>query len=224
MSPAACPGARFDRRHRRGDVRWLVGVDEVGRGSLAGPVVAAAVVLPPRSGIDGIRDSKTLGAADRARLAEEIRRVALCWGIAFVGPRVIDAINIRRSSLRAMGRAVGRALRVGGARGLDPVTTAAWFVLVDGIDRIPDVTHPQECLIEGDARSESVAAASIVAKVARDMFMARLAADFPDYAFERNKGYGTPEHVEALDRLGPCRWHRLTYAPVAQLSLALDVV
>jgi ribonuclease HII len=221
MSPVLDPGARFDRRRRRGDVRWIVGVDEVGRGSLAGPVVAAAVVLPPRSGIEGIRDSKMLTAPDRLRLALEIRRAALCFGLAFVGPRVIDTINIRQSSLRAMARAVDRALRVGRARGLG-MELPAWVVLVDGIDRIPGIAHAQECLIEGDGRSESIAAASIVAKVARDAFMTRLATDFPDYAFERNKGYGTPDHVEALDRLGPCSWHRLTYAPVAQLSLALD--
>ena len=222
MSRSANPGARFDRRRRAGEVRGLLGVDEVGRGSLAGPVVAAAVVLPPRSGIDGIRDSKAMTAADRQRIAAEIRRVALCWGIAFVGPRVIDAINIRQSSLRAMRRAVDRARIVGQLRGLVP-DPGAWFVLVDGIDPIPGIAPAQECLIEGDGRSESIAAASIVAKVARDALMTRLAPEFPDYLFERNKGYGTPEHLEALDRLGPCGWHRLSYAPVAQIPLGLEL-
>lgn len=223
MSPRPGPGARFDRRRRCGDVRWIVGVDEVGRGSLAGPVVAAAVVLPERSGIEGIRDSKELTAAERAHLAGEIRRAALCFGLAFVGPRVIDSINIRQSSLRAMARAVGRARRIGQARGL-AAEPPGWSVLVDGIDRIPGLPCGQESVIGGDARSEAIAAASIVAKVARDALMIRLAAEFPAYAFDHNKGYGTPEHVEAIDRIGPCRWHRYTFAPVAQVSLALDFV
>ncbi|MEO6462155.1 MAG: ribonuclease HII, partial [Candidatus Eisenbacteria bacterium] len=173
-----------------------------------------------RSGIDGIRDSKALTATDRARLAGEIRRAALCFGLAFVGPRVIDAINIRQSSLRAMARAVDRARRIGRARGL-AAEVPAWLVLVDGIDAIPALSCDQESVIAGDARSEAIAAASIVAKVARDAFMTRLADDFPDYAFASNKGYGTSDHVAAIDRLGPCRWHRLSFAPVAQIPLPL---
>lgn len=214
-------GVRFDRQRRSGDVRWIVGVDEVGRGCLAGPVVAAAVVLPERSGIPGIRDSKAVCAAEREQLAHQIRAVALCVGLAFVGPRVIDAINIRQSSLRAMARAIGRARRVARGRGLLS-DTGAWFVLVDGIDTVPGLDCGQESVIAGDARSEAIAAASIVAKVARDALMVRLAAEFPDYAFDSNKGYGTPDHVQAIDRIGPCRWHRHTFAPVAQLSLVFE--
>jgi ribonuclease HII len=221
VSGALPASARFDLRRRRGEVRWVLGVDEVGRGCLAGPVVAAAVVLAAGVRIDGIRDSKELVPEERVRLAAEIRRTATCMGIAFVGPRVIDAINIRQASLRAMARAVERARRVGAARGL-PADPPGWTVLVDGIDTIPGVALAQESVVSGDGRSESIAAASIVAKVARDAFMIRLGAEFPHYAFERNKGYGTPDHVEALDRLGPCGWHRLTYAPVAQLSLAFE--
>ena len=221
MSPRPGPGARFDRRRRLGDVRFVVGVDEVGRGCLAGPVVAAAVVLPERNSLHGIRDSKAIPAPERAELARAIRATALAVGLSFVGPRVIDAINIRQSSLRAMARAVSRLRRLAHTRGLAR-EACGWIVLVDGIDTIPGVDCAQESVIAGDARSEAIAAASIVAKVARDALMVRLAAEHPAYLFDQNKGYGTPEHVEAIDRVGPCRWHRHTFAPVAQTSLAFE--
>ncbi len=202
---------RFDRRVRRelGN-RALAGVDEVGRGCLAGPVVAAAVVLPAGARLRGLDDSKKLLPDERLRLAAEVRSQALAWAFSFVGPRRIEDLNIRRASLLAMRRAVLRATRRFGAPG---------FVLVDGMETIPGLDLPQRALVRGDGTSLSVAAASVLAKTVRDRFMVRLAADYPEYGFERHKGYGTEEHLEALERFGPCNWHRFTFFPVAQPSL-----
>jgi ribonuclease HII len=192
----------------------LFGVDEVGRGSLAGPVVAAAVVLPEGARLRGLDDSKNLPAPERVRLAEEVRSCALTFAFAFVGPRRIDEVNIRQASLLAMRRSVLRAARRAAQR-----LGAPGLVLVDGLDTIPGLDFPQRAVVDGDATSLSVAAASVLAKTVRDRFMARLGEEFPAYGFERHKGYGTPEHLEALERTGPCSWHRFSFAPVAQPSL-----
>jgi ribonuclease HII len=227
MSRAHLALRRFDRRLRDESACTLVGVDEVGRGSLAGPVVAAAVILVDEARLPGLDDSKELCAAERCRLASEIRVQARAIGLSFVGPRHIDAVNIRRASLLAMRRAIRRAeirLRhagfvAGGSGG------QACLVLVDGIDVVPGVDWPQRTLVSGDGRSLAVAAASVVAKTVRDGFMARLGAEFPHYGFERNMGYGTPEHLDALVTRGPCAWHRYSYAPVAQIGLfAADAI
>jgi ribonuclease HII len=213
--------SRYDARQRRArGLVHLAGVDEVGRGCLAGPVVAAAVVLPPRPRLPGVDDSKKLTREQRDEQCRRIQRVALAIGFSFVGPRVIDNINIRGASLLAMSRAVRRA-RVRLARATGAGVAESLFLLVDGLDTVPGVDLPQQAVVEGDGTSLAIAAASIIAKTIRDRFMIRLASEWPEYGFERHVGYGTPEHLECLDRIGPCRWHRLTFAPVAQIPLEL---
>lgn len=218
MSRAHVALRRFDRRLREETACALVGVDEVGRGSLAGPVVAAAVILFDDARLPGLDDSKQLAAAERDALSGAIRLHARAIGVSFVGPRRIDAVNIRQASLLAMRRAILRAAirlrRVCLSQGI-PVDPSC-LVLVDGIDTVPGIGWPQRALIAGDGRSLAIAAASVVAKTVRDGFMTRLAGDFPGYGFDRNKGYGTPEHLDALHERGPCTWHRYSYAPVAQ--------
>ena len=214
--------ARYDARHRKdAGFAHLAGVDEVGRGCLAGPVVAAAVVLPARAHLPGVNDSKQLTREARGEQSLCVRRAALAIGFSFVGPRVIDTINIRGASLLAMSRAL-RRVHVRLRRAVGEAEAASISVLVDGLDVIPGVALPQRAVVDGDATSLAIAAASIVAKTVRDRFMARVAHDWPGYGFERHVGYGTPEHLEALDRIGPCPWHRLTFAPVAQIPLPLD--
>jgi ribonuclease HII len=186
-----------DQLLRRGYAR-VAGVDEAGRGSLAGPVVAAAVILPRDCVLPGLDDSKRLDAPAREQLDREIRARALAWAIGVIEARVIDARDILRASLEAMRVAV---------IALDPPPEA---LLVDAV-RVPGVTIAQVAVIHGDALSASIAAASIVAKVHRDGLLDRLARRYPAYGFEQHKGYGTPEHWEALLRCGPCPEHRLTY-------------
>ena len=205
--------ARHDRRLRAELGADLVGVDEVGRGCLAGPVVAAAVLLEDGVRLPGLDDSKKLTPDERARQAAAVRAVARAVAFSFVGPRVIEATDIRRASLLAMRRAVARALALAAA------APASVVGLVDGVDVIPGHAGPQRAIVAGDGTSRAIAAASVIAKTVRDAFMERLAADYPAYGFERHKGYGTPEHLAALAALGPCRWHRYTFAPIAQGSL-----
>ena len=176
------------------------GVDEAGRGCLAGPVVAAAVILgrPCPSGID---DSKKLPPEQREHLFRQLRHTARI-GVSIVDVQTIDSINILAASLRAMAEALGQ---------LSPAPEVA---LVDGL-HCPDVTCEVVSVVKGDQRSLSIAAASIVAKVTRDRLMRTLAAAFPGYGWERNVGYGTPEHRSALQHLGPTPHHRRTFAPVA---------
>ena len=189
----------------------LLGVDEVGRGPLAGPVVAAAVLLRADHGIRGIRDSKQLSAARRSELDGEIRERALAVGLGVVGPERIDAINIRRAALEAMALAVQEVL----GKELQPVPR---MILVDGLDTVPLPTGvqapPQQAFVRGDARSQAIGAASIVAKVHRDRLCDELDAAYPGYGFATHKGYPTREHLEALRRRGPCDAHRRSYAPV----------
>ncbi len=187
----------------------VAGVDEAGRGPLAGPVVAAAVVLDASRNWNGIDDSKQLTAELREALYARVLTQARAFGWAVVGPREIDRRNSRRASLEAMRRAIAR-LRIAPA-----------YVLVDGNDRVPDLPCAQQYVIDGDARCLSIAAASIVAKVVRDRIMTRLDRVWPLYGFAAHKGYGTPEHLEALREHGPCPLHRMTYAPVITLELPL---
>jgi len=181
----------------------IAGVDEVGVGPLAGPVVAGAVVFPRDARIRGVDDSKKLSSAARARLAEEIRARALAVSVGVVEVADIDRLNIYHAALEAMRRAV---------IGLGAVPD---HLLVDA-RRVPGVTLPQLALVKGDARSFSIAAASIVAKVARDAMMVELDAIYPQYGFADHKGYGTRVHLDALERYGPCPAHRRSYAPVRQ--------
>lgn len=184
----------------------IAGVDEVGVGPLAGPVVAAAVVLPPECALRGIDDSKKLSAATRARLEAAIRACALGVGVGVVPVEEVDRLNVYWAAIEAMRRAVA-------ALGEPPEQ-----VLVDA-RRIPDLGLPQTALIKGDALSYSIAAASIVAKVARDRMMVEADQRYPGYGFARHMGYGTAEHLAALQRHGPCPEHRRTFLPVAQARL-----
>lgn len=180
----------------------VCGVDEVGRGPWAGPVVAAAVVLDRGWDADGVDDSKRLTAAARTRLRREIEAHAEV-GTGQASVYEIDRMNILNAALLAMRRAVAALARV------------PECALVDG-NRLPDLPCPATAVTRGDARSLSIAAASIVAKVERDRLMAGLAVDFPGYGWERNAGYGTPEHAAALERLGVSPHHRRSFAPVAR--------
>jgi len=182
----------------------VCGVDEAGRGPLAGPVCAAAVILDPRRAIRGLDDSKRLGAAVRVDLAERIRGHALAWAVGWASVAEIDDLNILHASLLAMKRAV---------EGL-PVRPLR--VLVDGL-HCPEVGVPAAAIVGGDARVRSISAASILAKTERDAEMLRLHARYPEYGFDRHKGYGTPAHVAALRRLGPCALHRAGFEPVKSL-------
>ncbi|GAB4262776.1 ribonuclease HII [Deferrisoma sp.] len=182
----------------------VCGVDEVGRGPLAGPVVAAAVILPPGAELPGLDDSKRLAPGVRAALVPRIREVALAVGIGECSPEEIDRWNIHRATLRAMCRAVQDL-------GMTPD-----HLLVDGIHRLP-LSLPQETLVKGDARSWAVAAASVIAKEHRDALMVEYGRRYPGYGFEDHKGYPTRAHREALERLGPCPIHRRTFRGVKEL-------
>ncbi len=190
--------------------RRVCGVDEVGRGPLAGPVVAAAVVLPPGVRIPGLDDSKKLRPAARAELVPRIREAAVAVGVGEATPEEIDRTNILRASLRAMCRAVADL-------GLEPD-----LLLVDGVHPLP-LDLPQRTLVGGDGRSLAIAAASVIAKEHRDALMAELGRRYPGYGFEDHKGYPTAAHREALARLGPSPAHRLTFRGVRELAGALPV-
>jgi len=187
-------------------IAWIAGVDEAGRGPLAGPVVAACVILHPRRPIPGLADSKVLSPGRREVLAERIRERALAWAVAEATVAEIDTHNILRATLLAMARAVD-------ALGLDPDE-----ILVDGL-HCPAVRFRVRAIVRGDATIPSISAASILAKTVRDAAMVRLHASHPDYGFDRHKGYPTPEHFEALRRFGPSAVHRRSFAPVRE---ALD--
>lgn len=182
------------------------GIDEAGRGPLAGPVFAAAVILDPGRRIRGLRDSKVLAAERRATLALEIRERSIAWAIASADVHEIDTLNILQATLLAMRRAV-EALHVAPAE-----------AIVDG-NQCPRLACPVHAIVKGDRDVASISAASILAKTARDALMCELDALYPSYGFAQNKGYGTREHLAALDRFGPCPIHRRTFAPVAQISL-----
>ena len=185
---------------RRMGFVYVAGVDEVGRGCLAGPVVAAAVVLDPDRYVPRIGDSKTITAQERNRLYDRITRAAIAWGVASATCDEIDTINIHQASLRAMQRAV---------RLLAPSPD---FVLVDAF-RIPDLPMPQRAVIHGDSRCTAIAAASIVAKVTRDRMMLELHAEYPSYGFNRHKGYATREHLQAVAQFGYSAVHRQSFRP-----------
>ncbi len=191
--------------------RWrnefgVAGVDEAGRGPLAGPVVAAAVILPPRRVLRGLDDSKRLDAATRDGLATEIRRRALAWGLGWADAREIDALNILEATMLAMRRA------------LIALPIAPRHVRIDG-NRSPSLENlpfacSSETLVGADGLDAAVAAASILAKTWRDAWMVAADARHPGYAFATHKGYGTPTHLSALEALGACSLHRISFAPV----------
>ena len=197
----------------QGNLNWhapgllVAGVDEAGRGPLAGPVVAAAVILDELQPIAGLADSKALTAARRERLFDEIRAKALCCSIAEASVEEIDRLNILQATMLAMRRAV-QGLR------LKPR-----LALVDG-NRLPVLDVPAEAVVKGDAKVAAISAASIVAKVTRDRWCAQLHDQYPQYGFAGHKGYGTAEHLAALQAHGACPQHRRSFAPVAR-ALAL---
>ena len=182
----------------------VAGVDEAGRGPLAGPVFAAAVILDELQPIAGLADSKVLSPARRARLFDEIRAKALCCSIAEASAEEIDRLNILQATMLAMQRAVA------GLR-LKPVR-----VLVDG-NRIPVLPMPAEAIVKGDAKVQAISAASILAKVARDLFCERMHESHPQYGFLAHKGYPTPEHLTALREHGASPWHRRSFGPVREV-------
>jgi ribonuclease HII len=200
---------RFERELWGRGLRRVAGIDEVGRGPLAGPVVAVAVVLPQDRFIEGVDDSKVLAAEHRRRLVACILRGCLDVGVGAASTREIDRLNIRRATALAMERAVRRLRR-------EPE-----HLLVDGLP-VPELgLERHTAVVDGDRKVHSIACASVLAKVLRDRLMERLAARYRDYAWERNKGYGTPEHLEALNRFGPTPHHRRSFRPVGELTLLL---
>ncbi len=214
-----------ERKLRVQGYERIAGVDEAGRGPLAGPVVAAAVVLPgisdrsyrtARRALAGLDDSKKLTPAVRAKLAEKIVRHAIAWGIGEAGVAEIDRVNILNASFLAMRTALANM-----AIAFPPGVVD--LVIVDGHLPIREVTLPQRAIIGGDARCAAIAAASILAKVHRDKVMDALHREHPAYGFDRHKGYPTPEHREILARLGPCPAHRQSYRPVQEAAAARPV-
>jgi ribonuclease HII len=185
------------------NVRLTAGVDEAGRGPLAGPVMAAAVILDPEHPIGGLADSKTLSAAQRSALAVLIRQRSLAWAVAVASVEEIDTLNILQATLLAMQRAVGG------------LSARPQLALVDG-NRAPVLDCPVRTIVRGDATEPAISAASILAKVARDADMRRLDQQYPHYGFARHKGYPTPEHLAVIAQLGPSPVHRRSFRPVRQ--------
>ena len=179
--------------------KYVAGVDEVGRGPLAGPVVAAAVILPQDFDVLGVDDSKKLSPKKRDELFAVIKERALAWSIGWVSPEKIDEVNILEATKLAMAQAV------------NGLAAKPDHVLIDGNFTVRALPFPQTAIVKGDANSTSIAAASILAKVTRDRYMEEMALQYPGYAFESNKGYGTKAHYEGLKALGPCPIHRKTF-------------
>ena len=203
----AC-GNKYEKAARLQGATCIAGVDEVGRGALFGPVVAAAVILPPDTRIRGLRDSKQLLREDRERLAKVVERKALAISVAEVDVETIDRVNIYQATRIAMAIAVGK------------LTRAPDHLLIDAM-RL-DLECAQTSIIYGDSLSISIAAASVIAKVYRDARMRELDKEYPQYGLASHKGYSTPVHLAALDKHGPCPLHRKSFRPVAQTSLPWD--
>jgi len=189
---------KFDDAFRTDEIQLIAGVDEAGRGPLAGPVVAAAVVFHPSTFIEGVNDSKKLSAAKREKLFMQITEQALAFAYEIIPHTTIDEINILQASLLAMKRAVGK------------LSTVPHLILIDGNKTFSSEVS-KKAIVKGDAKSFSIAAASIVAKVVRDEIMVKLSAEFPEYKWEKNKGYATAEHISAVKKYGPTRYHRKTF-------------
>ncbi len=204
MEPTAGTLAGYDWGRTEAGRRSLAGVDEAGRGCWAGPVVAAAVILPPGWCPEGLDDSKKLSSRRREILFTEIRSSALSWGACAVPATEIDNHNILQATLMAMARSVAK------------LTPRPDLVLVDGL-QVPDIDLETQSLVKGDGISAAIAAASIIAKVARDRIMIAWDRHYPGYGFASHKGYGAKTHREALHELGPCPLHRYSYRPVAEL-------
>lgn len=188
----------YEEKHYSNGKKYIAGIDEVGRGPLAGPVCAAAVIMPEGLVIEGINDSKKLSEKKRELLYDEIIEKAVAWSVVFVDAEVIDEINIRKATHLAMEKAV------------EKLSVKPDILLVDGNDNI-SFDIPSEYIIKGDAKSHSIAAASIIAKVTRDRYMVEMADVYPEYSFEKHKGYGTKVHMEAIREHGICSIHRKSF-------------
>jgi len=202
-------GWKLETAARKLGALRIAGCDEVGRGPMFGPVVAAAVVLPKKCRLRGLTDSKQLNEKQRNEFDIVIRAVAEAWAIAAVDVETIDRINIRKASLLAMRLAV------------EQIAPTPDYLLIDGLDTI-DWPCPQQPIVQGDSTSFSIAAASVLAKVYRDRLLIELDTVYPGYGLARHKGYCSREHMEALTRLGPTPLHRKSYQPVAQRMLVFD--
>jgi ribonuclease HII len=209
MGRAPVCGWKLERAAFKLGFLRIAGCDEVGRGPMFGPVVAAAVILPTGCRIRGLNDSKQITENKRNELDVEIRAKALAWAIAAVDAETIDRINIRRASLLAMRMAV------------EQLTLSPDYLLIDGCDMI-EWSCPQQAVVQGDGTSFSIAAASVLAKVHRDRMLVELDAAYPGYGLARHKGYCSREHLAALDRLGPTPLHRKSFSPVAQTMFAFE--
>jgi len=201
------PNLDFEHKLWGQGLRYIAGVDEAGRGALAGPVAAGAVILPPGDAhlserLHGVRDSKEMLPEDRETWAELIKDTALAWGVGFASAAEIDELGIVPATCRAATRA------------LAALAPPAEHLLVDYLT-LPDAGMEQTPLVKGDARSLSIACASVLAKTARDALLVAMEAEFPGYSFKRNKGYATKAHRQAIHDLGPCEQHRQTFAPVS---------
>lgn len=194
----------FEQSARASGYTMIAGLDEAGRGPLAGPVVAAAVILPPGLLIPGLTDSKQVPEPERERLFDVIRQQAVCCGVGIVDERTIDEVNILQATIIAM------------EKSLAALSPCPDYLLLDAIT-LPRIRLPQKPLVQGDCRSHSIAAASILAKVTRDRLMLELHNKYPRYNFHKHKGYGTREHMDLLRLHGPCEAHRKSFAPVAEL-------
>ncbi|NLG32236.1 MAG: ribonuclease HII [Syntrophomonadaceae bacterium] len=196
---------RYEREAFLRGYRCIAGIDEVGRGALAGPVVAAAVILPADAFLPGVKDSKKLSPLKRAKLADEIKSTAISWSIAYVYPPYLDEINILNATREAMVLAI---------RHLSPLPD---YILIDAL-RLPELPVEQRSIVKGDSLSISIAAASIIAKVERDMSMEVFDALYPEYGFAQHKGYATSQHIKVLLEKGPCSLHRQSFEPVKTLK------
>lgn len=205
MDIPTAPDLHFELSLWQAGQTAVAGLDEAGRGAWAGPVCAGAVILPPDPAVlnrlNGVRDSKQMTPRQRAAWAEQIQAAALTWGVGFASNEEIDAQGILPATRLAMQRA------------LQALSLPPQHLLIDAL-RLPGDARPQTALIKGDARSLSIAAASVLAKTSRDALMTGLEEQFPGYGFARHKGYGTSQHREALVALGPCALHRFSFAPL----------
>ena len=211
MAKSPVCGWKLEKAARKCGAMRIAGCDEVGRGPMFGPVVAAAVILAPRCRLDGLNDSKKLSEKKRNELDVEIRANAVAWAIAAVDADTIDRINIRQASLLAMKLAVAQ------------LALTPDYLLIDGMDTI-DWPCPQQSVIQGDGTSFSIAAASVLAKVYRDRLLVEFDSQFPGYGLASHKGYCSQEHMAALARLGPTPLHRKNWSPVAQRLLPLEMM